>query len=288
MKKFAIITDSGCDLTQEMVEELGILVAPMCLNLHNKTYRHYSDYRELSKEDFYSSIRNGVIGQTAGVNPADAGDVIRARLDEGYDVLYLSFSSGMSGSYNSAHIAALEALESHPDARVEVVDTLCGSVGLGLLTYLAVKKQRDGATFDEVLQYVNGMKKNICHYFMVDDLQFISKTGRISHLKATVGAMLGVKPVFKLNDAGKVTDDIKVRGKKAGIQHMLKRVQEKCADASTFFVCHADVDEAANVIKGKLLEMFPKANVFVNCLGPILGNNTGPGTLGIIFCGAGR
>ena len=285
MRKFAIITDSGCDLTQHMVEELDINVAPMCLNLHNKSYRHFSDFRELSKEDFYTMIRKGESGQTAGVNPGDVEELFRSKLEQNMDVLYLSFSSGMSGSFNSACIAMREVTADYPDARVAVVDTLCGSVGLGLITYLAVKKQLSGASFDETLEYVNQIKNNICHYFMVDDLQFISKTGRISHLKATVGTMLGVKPVFKLNDAGRVTDDIKVRGKKAGIQHMLKRVQEKCFDKSTFFVCHADVENEANIIKDKLLEMFPQAQVFVNCLGPILGNNTGPGTLGIIFYG---
>ena len=288
MKNFIIMTDSGCDLTQRMVEDLGILVAPMCLNLHNHSYRHYPDFRELSKEDFYATIRKGESGQTAGANPADIEDMMLAKVEEGYNILYLSFSSGMSGSYNNACIAAREVLSQHPEARIEVIDTLSGSVGLGMLNCLAVYKQRSGANFDETLEYIQNIKLKICHYFMVDDLKFIGKTGRISHLKATVGTMLGVKPVFKLDDNGKVADDTKVRGKKAGIQHMLNRVKEKCSDLSTFFVCHADVEDEAIAIKEKLHIMFPGAQVFVNCLGPILGNNTGPGTLGIIFCGDAR
>lgn len=288
MRDYAILTDSGCDLTKDMVEEMDIGVAPMGLTLLDKAYRHYHDFRELSKEKFYSLIRSGNIGTTSGVNMQDVIDLMREKLQKGMDILYLSFSSGMSCSYQNACLAAEEMRDEFPDANIQVLDTKAGSVGLGMLAYLAAKKKAAGERLEQVVEYVMQQKDHICHYFMVEDLMYISKTGRISHLKATVGSMLGIKPIFILDDNGKVKDEIKVRGKKAGIKHILSKVQEKCTDASTFFICHADVENEANDLKAQVLKMYPTADVFVNCVGPILGNNTGPGALALIFCGSAR
>ena len=285
MRDFVIVTDSGCDMTQAMVEKLGVKVAPMGITIAEKTYRHFHDFRELSLKDFYEKIRGGQIGTTSGVNVHDATNTMKECLEKGLDILYLSFSSGMSCSYQSAVIAAEELRVEYPDANIQVIDTTTGSVGLAMITYLAAKRKQLGDNIHQVAEYVRNNCQNICSYFMVDDLKYIQKTGRISHLKATVGTMLGIKPIFKLNHAGKVFDDAKVRGKKAGVKHLLTRMKEKCTNHDVFFICHADVEDEANSLKLQVLEQYPNAEVHVNCVGPILGNNTGPGALALIFYG---
>lgn len=288
MAEYAIITDSGCDLSQEMVEDLGIGVAPMGFTLAEKAYRHFHDFRELSKTKFYEMIRAGEIGHTNAANIQDILDTMREKLKNGLDVLYLSFSSGMSCSYQNACIAAESARGEYPNARVEVVDSLTGSVGLGLLTFLSAQRKAAGEKMDQLIEWINAHKLNMCHFFVVDDLQFIQRSGRTSHLTAFVGTMLGIKPIFKLDNNGKISSDAKVRGKKAAVKHMLEMAKEKCTDIKTFFICHGDVDDEAESLKEKIVQMFPGAQVVVNAVGPILGTNVGPGALALIFYGSER
>ena len=285
MKDYAIITDSGCDLSQSMVENLNVGVAPMGFILAEKAYRHFHDFREMSKEMFYKLIRGGSVGHTNAANIQDIADAMKEKLKKGLDVLYLSFSSGMSCSYQNACIAADELREEYKDATIEVVDTKSGSVGLGLLTYLATKQKAAGAKMSELKEWIEAHKMNICHFFVVDDLQFIQRSGRTSHLSAFVGTILGIKPIFRLDNDGKIASDAKVRGKKAAVKHMLEKAKEKCNEIKTFFICHADVPDEAEELKQKILEEHPNAEVIVNCLSPVLGTNVGPGTIGLIFYG---
>jgi DegV family protein with EDD domain len=191
----------------------------------------------------------------------------------------------MSCSYQSAVTAANELREEFPDSEIHVIDTKAGSVGLGMLAYIAAKKQQTGEKLSQVVEYIKSSCQHVCHYFMVDDLKYIQKTGRTSHLSAFVGTMLNIKPIFKLDEDGKVKDDGKIRGKKSAIKHMLNRIKEKCTDAKTFFICHADVEEDAEELKEQIKNIHPDADVVVNCVGPILGNNVGPGALAVIFYG---
>lgn len=288
MRDYVIITDSGCDLPTQMVEELGVKVVPMGLTIAGKTYRHYHDYRELSSEKFYEMVRSGEIGTTSCVSIGDVEVEMEEHLKNGLDILYLSFSSGMSGSYQAAMTAADDMKEKYPDANITVVDTLCGCIGLGMITFLAVQKKREGNSLDGVAAYVESIKLNICHFFTVDDLNYIQKTGRISHITAFVGGILGVKPVFILDNDGKVFNDKKQRGRKAAIQYLADIADKKMTNRDYVFIVHADAEADAEILKNKVLEKNPNANVLVNQVGPILGNNTGPGALAIIFMGDNR
>ena len=171
---------------------------------------------------------------------------------------------------------------------IEVVDTLTGSVGLGLITYLAAKRKAAGEKMDELIVWIEEHKLNICHFFVVDDLNLIQRSGRTSHLTAFVGTILGIKPIFRLDDNGKVDSNAKVRGKKAAIRHMIDQAKKKCADIKTFFICHGDVDDEAEAFKKQVETEFPGAEVVVNCVGPMLGINVGPGALALIFMGSER
>lgn len=285
MKDFAIITDSGCDLSKEMVEELGVDVVPMKLLLDGVDYRHYHDFRELSMETFFSKLREGHIGQTSCVSTGDIMEAMIEKVKKGLDVLYLSFSSGMSGSYNSALLAANNVKEEYPDANIKVIDTKAGSVGLGMLTYLASKRKALGETLSQVSQFVSDHCQNICHYFMVEDLKFIHKTGRISTLGMIAGTAIGVRPIFKLSEEGKVALDAKVRGAKVALRHLAERVTSKCSDASKMFICHVDAKDSAEALSAKIKETYPDADITIGPVGPIIGNNTGPGAVAVIFYG---
>lgn len=288
MRDYVIITDSGCDLPTTMVEDLGIKVVPMGLTIDGQAYRHYHDYRELSSEKFYELIRSGKIGTTSCVSIGDVASTMDECLQAGADILYLSFSSGMSGAYQASMAAAEDMREKYPDAKIVVVDTLCGCIGLGMITYLAVLKKREGCTLEQVAQWAEDNKLNICHFFTVDDLKYIQKTGRISHLTAVVGGVLGIKPVFILDNDGRVYNDKKQRGRKAAIKYLAEVTNKKIKDNQFIFIVHADAESDALTLQNMLQQSHPETKIFVNQVGPILGNNTGPGALAVIFYGDNR
>lgn len=283
MKDFVIITDSACDLNADIVEANKIEVVPMNLELDGKSYKHYPDYREISSESIYSKLRDGIIGTTACVSVGDAEEAITSFVKKGFDVLYLAFSSGMSGSYNSARIAAENVQENYPDARIEVIDTKSGATGQGMLAYMAAKQKELGQGFEQVSQYVKDKMLHIAHYFTVDDLKYLKKSGRISTLSAVAGTVLNIKPIFKLSDEGKIAMKTKVRGAKASVQKLVDFAVNQCTSHDLFFICHAENKEGANNIVEKLKEFFPNAEYNICGIGPIIGNNTGPGTLGLFF-----
>lgn len=288
MKDYIIMTDSGCDLSHKLAEKMNVKIIPMGVTIQDKSYKHYSDCRELNIKDFYQKLRDGHMGSTSCVNIMDVMDTMKEYLDKNIDVLYLSFSSGMSGSYQASVLAARQLEEDYPDAKIIVVDTLSGSVGLGMLTYLAAKQKKNGKTIEEVKEYIENKALNICHYFMVSDLKYIQKSGRISATSAVVGGVLNIKPIFKLSNEGKVVISEKVRGIKAAIRQMIEKIEEKCTDKSIFFICHADANDYIELLKEKILEKFPQAEIYLSDVGPVIGNNTGPGTIAVIFEGSER
>ena len=185
----------------------------------------------------------------------------------------------MSGSYQAANIAAESLKEEYSDSKIIVVDTLSGSIGLGMLSYLAVK-YKDGHTIEETADYIRSICLNICHYFMVDDLKFIQKTGRVSKMSAIFGTALGIKPLFRLSDEGKVDLVDKIRGKKVGIRRLTALATEDCTKSDIFFICHADAFESAEQLSNGIKEKYPDAEVVIN--------QVGPGALAVIFYGANR
>lgn len=282
---YAIITDSGCDLTEKIVKELQVDVVPMKLMLDGVDYRHYHDFRELSMKEFYSKLREGHIGQTSCVSVGDAMETMKTNVKQGKSVLYLSFSSGMSGSYNSAKLAAQYIKEEYPNAKIEVIDTKSGSVGLGMIVYIASMCRKKGYTFEQVCKHISENCLNICHCFMVDDLRFLHKTGRISTIGMIAGTAIGVRPIFALDGVGKIKLDTKVRGSKTAIRTMVDKVVSKCTNSSQMFICHVDAEEGAKSLEFQIKEQFPEANITICPCGPIIGNNTGPGTIAVVFYG---
>ena len=187
MSEYVLITDSSADLSQEMVQELGVTVLPLSFTIQGKTYRNYPDNREMDLPLFYDMLRAGELATTSAVNVAEYTQAVEPILQEGKDVLILAFSSGLSSTYQASVLAAGELREKYPDRKIYTVDTLCASLGQGLLVYLAAQEQRKGKSIEEVRDWAEETKLHLCHQFTVDDLHFLKRGGRISATTAVGG-----------------------------------------------------------------------------------------------------
>lgn len=285
MRDFVIVTDSSGDLPVEIIKQYNIKVVPMAITVNGKTYKHYHDYREFSKEDYYNALRNEATGTTAGINIQDALDVMREIAKENKDILFLSLSSGLSGSYQNAVLASEELKEEYPDVKIEVVDTHSVCMGVGMLLVLAARAKEQGCSFEETLEITRNNINSIKHYFTVNDLSALQRSGRISHLTALAGSMLNIKPMLTIDRDGRVQSNGKVRGRKAAIKQLINNASNSVSDTSLFVVGHADAIEDANMIRENLMEMHPGCEVIISDVGPIIGIHVGIETLAIICMG---
>ena len=212
MSDYVIITDSSADLDQALVEQLDVRVVPLALTLGGKTYRDWPDRRELDPKDFYARLRAGEVATTSAINVADARAAIEPCFQAGQDVLFLAFSSGLSSTCQAATLAAGELMEEYPGRTCCVVDTLCASLGQGLLVYHTAMRKRAGASLAEAWDYAETTKLKLCHWFTVDDLHFLKRGGRISAATAMLGTMLSIKPVLHVDNDGHLISMSKARG----------------------------------------------------------------------------
>lgn len=279
MKPFTILTDSSADLTAEMKSELGIKIVPLTVQIDGE--KPISN-EELDIRYFYDCMKEGKRAKTAAVNPAVATEVMENEVLAGNDVLFLSFSSNLSSTYNISAIAAQDLSEKYPDSKIIVIDTLCESFGLALLVNLCVEQAREGKTIEEVAQFAEETKGNIAHWFTVDDLNHLRRGGRVSAAKAVVGTMLGIKPVLHMSDDGKLVPMFNARGRKASMKMLVDKTIENARDFEnqTIFINHSDSIEDAEKLKEMILEAGAK-DVRMGEIGPVVGAHCGRGTLAI-------
>ena len=290
MSEYVIVTDSSADLTAGMVEELGVEVLPLSFMVKGQTYRNYPDNREMDPGAFYAMLRAGEMATTAAVNVADYTSVLEPLLEQGKDVLVLAFSSGLSATYQSSVIAVEELRARFPERKIFTVDTLCASLGQGLLVYLAAKKQQAGASIEEVRDWAEGNKLHLCHWFTVDDLHFLKRGGRISAATAVVGSMLHIKPVLHVDDEGHLISMGKARGRGASLTALVDHMEETAIDPASqvVFISHGDCLADAEKVAGDVKKRFGVKEVVINHVGPVIGAHSGPGTLALFFLGSRR
>ena len=288
MADFKIITDSCCDFTEQMYKELDVAYAPLSVMYNGESHNNFSGEKEVKA--FYDELRGGVMATTAAANPEDWAKVMRPALEDGKDVLVLAFSSGLSTTYQSAVIAAEELKESFPERKIIVVDTLCASLGQGLLVYHVCAQRDQGATLEEAAKWVEDHKQNLCHWFTVDDLMHLKRGGRVSAATAMVGTMLQIKPVLHVDEEGHLVNVAKARGRKASIEALAKKVAELGSgfDNSTVFLSHGDCREDAELLIGILKEQYGVKEVLLSYVGSVIGSHAGPGTLALFFLGEHR
>lgn len=290
MSEYVLITDSSADLSQEMVQELGVTVLPLSFTIQGKTYRNYPDNREMDLPLFYDMLRAGELATTSAVNVAEYTQAVEPILQEGKDVLILAFSSGLSSTYQASVLAAGELREEYPDRKIYTVDTLCASLGQGLLVYLAAQEQRKGKSIEEVRDWAEETKLHLCHQFTVDDLHFLKRGGRISATTAVVGSMLQIKPVLHVDNEGHLINIGKARGRQASLKALVDKMEKTVTEEGrkTVFISHGDCRKDAVTVADMVRERFGTQDIRINFVGPVIGAHSGPGTLALFYLGTER
>jgi len=285
MNDFVILTDSSADLTAQLVEQLDIQVLPLSVTMEGRTFYNYPDNRDMDPHAFYDLLREGRMATTSAVNVAQYTDAIEPNLQAGRDVLVLAFSSGLSTTYNSGFIAAQELSEKYPERKIYVVDTLCASLGQGMLVYLAAQERAKGKSIEEVRDWAEENKLHIGHQFTVNDLHTLKRGGRISATTAVVGTMLAIKPVLYVDNEGHLINTGKVRGRTASLKALVDNMEKTVDDPAgqTIFISHGDCLEDAQAVADMVRERFGVKDFVINHVGPVIGAHTGPGVVALFY-----
>jgi len=288
MRDFVLMTDSCCDLSAAMADEMGLITLPLSVIQDGKEYHNYLDNRDLDPKMFYARLREGSMGSTSAANAEAFKNAMEPILKDGKDILCMSFSSALSTTYQSTVIAAKELEEVYSDSRIIVIDTLCASLGQGMLIWLADQQKKAGKSLEEVADYVRETIPHLCHFFTVDDLNHLKRGGRVSATTAIVGSMLQIKPILHVDDEGRLISIGKARGRKASIAALLNKIEELCIDFDHFFISHGDCLSEVEEMAAQIKERFGAKDVTINFVGPVIGNHSGPGTIALFFVGKHR
>lgn len=286
MSDYVIMTDNTSDLPAEYIEENHIPILYLSYVLEGK---NYGKEEQLPFSEFYQKMRAGSLPTTAQVNPEDAKEEFLKQLDQGKGVLHIAFSSGLSGSYNSARLAAEEIKEERPDARIVVVDSLCASLGEGLLVHKALQLQQQGKTMEEVVAWLEENKLHLCHMFTVDDLNHLYRGGRVSKATAILGTMINIKPLMHVDNEGHLIPLSKVRGRKKSLLALVDMMEERLGSYrdqnDIIFISHGDAKEDAQFLADHIKERFGMQTFLIDYVGATIGAHSGPGTIALFFLG---
>lgn len=290
MSDFVIITDSAADLSAELAAKAGVEVLPLSFTFGPDTYQNWPDCRDMSYAEFYRRLRGGEVATTSAVNMSQYMELIEPLLQAGKDVLVLGFSSALSATYQAATLAAEELREKYPQRKLYTVDTLCASMGQGLLVWLAAQHRAAGEDIDAVRDWVEANKLSICHQVTVDDLHFLKRGGRISATTAVVGTMLSIKPVLHVDDTGHLLNVAKARGRQGALKTLVDRMAEVVLDPGhqTVFLSHADCPEDAQAVADMVRARWGTQEIHIVSMGPVIGAHTGPGAVALFHLGKHR
>jgi len=287
MGDYILVSDATLDLPAEVIEENDIHVIPMGLIVDEVEYMHYPDERNLSVSEFYSKLKNGSVSHTSQITPAAFHEYFSEILKEGKDILYIAFSSGLSGTYNTSQLVISELAEEYPDRKIISIDSLCASIGEGLLVYLAAQQKKKGLTIEELRDWVEANKKTVRHWFTVKDLYYLKRGGRISSVEAFMGTALKIRPVLSTDDCGKLVVKSKVRGSKAELELLVGKLESEGIDTKnqTIIIGHGDNIEQARELEAIIREKELVKDIIISNIGPVIGTHTGPGMLALTFVG---
>lgn len=287
MDNYVIVSDSTLDLPAEYCEKLGVNVIPMEFTLDGKSYKHYVDERELSLSVFYSELSMGKLSTTSQINYKEFYNYFKSFFEQGKDIIYICFTSGLSGTYNTCLIAIADLAEKYPNRRIKVINSLCASIGEGVLVYNAAVKAQEGLDFDDLCAWIEENKTSVCHWFVVDDLEHLKRGGRISPVAATFGKALQIKPLLTVDFEGKLQTVSKIRGANKVFDTLVSRLVNdgRNTEEQTVIIGNADCIEDAERLKKLLLDNKLAKNVIIAGIGPIIGTHVGKGMLALAFLG---
>ncbi|MDD3122839.1 MAG: DegV family protein [Candidatus Izemoplasmatales bacterium] len=289
MRDYVIITDSCVDLPEKLAQELNLIVLPLKVTVEGKEYQNFLDEREIKIKDFYAILREHKKTSTAQAIPAEFIEIMTPFLKENKDILSISFSSSLSGTYNSAQIASKDLLKEFPGAVIECVDSLSASMGQGLLLTYAARLKQNGASLEEVKQFVLDTRLQLSHLFTVSDLGHLRRGGRLSAGMEILGTLLNVKPLLHVSKEGKLVVYEKARGRFKSLHSLVNRMVDtfdKSKD-QLVYISHGDSLEDAEFVKSLILEKLPvkEKNILVNPIGPVIGSHSGVDTIAIFYLG---
>ena len=284
---FEIITDSSANLSREMVKEIGVHVLSLSFFLGDTEHYGFSMEEDFDSAAFYGRLRNKEHVKTSLVNADRFEAVYEKILDEGKDVLAIIMSSGISGTYQSAKIAADNIREKYPERQIIVVDSLAASIGQGLLVYYAAQMKNEGKSLEETADWLYKNRLKMVHQFTVDDLFFLKRGGRLSGGVAIIGTVLQIKPVLHVDDEGHLITQEKMKGRKKSLNRIAELMKDNIINPEEQIVaiCHGDCIEDAEYLAKKVRELYPVKDIIINMLDPAVGAHSGPGTIALFYLG---
>ena len=286
MNNYIITTDTTTDLPEDYIKKHDLGIMSLTYTLEGTTY---SKDNPLDVKLFYEKMRKGSMPTTSQVNPENAKNIFLPYLKDGYDILHIAFSSGLSGSYNSTRIAAEELSEEFPDRKITIIDSLAASLGEGLLVHKAVMLKEQGADLDTVADWVEQNKLHIVHNFTVDDLFHLHRGGRVSKATAILGTMINVKPILHVHDEGHLIALSKVRGRKKSLQALVDSMEKQMgayrSQNDIVFISHGDSLADAQYVADLVKQRFGIESFLINYVGPTIGAHSGPGTIALFYMG---
>ncbi len=282
---YQLFCDSNCELWYTTVKELGLNVIRMPYTLEDQQELFYDLGEAHDFKSFFDKMRAGVVPKTQALNEFDYIEYFEPVLARGEDIYYITFSHQMSGTFNYMKSAIEQLKEKYPDREIRFKDTKMISLGSGMATYYGALKYKNGATMDELDTYLDEIIAHTAVYFMVDDLTYLYRGGRVSSATKFVGNLLGIKPILSVNEEGKILNVNKAKGGRKAISTLISYMKEKGAELNQYKVCvlHADCEEAANGFVEAIKAQFGDLDILMQPVGPVIGAHCGPGTLGLIF-----
>lgn len=282
-----LYSDSCSDLPETMATDLGVSIIPLTFTIDGGDY--LDDFgKSMSIKEFYTRVRKGSMPKTALINTQRYIDEFSKELDAGNEIIYLAFSSALSGSYQCSVTAVEELKEKYPNGKITTIDSKCASFGEGLFVYLVANKLKEGASYDELIKFATDLQPTICHFLTVDDLNHLARGGRASNVSAVVGSALKIKPVLHVDDEGRLLLLNKQRGRIKAMKELVRLMKES-ADPDTdqtVFISHGDCLDEAKQVGAMVMEAFPNVkNIEYSFIGPVVGAHAGPGTIALYCIG---
>lgn len=285
---YRIFTEATSDFPASFAEQLNVTVLPMGFTMEGKEYFYIPGRSDMPIETFFEKMRAGVPVTTAQVNAYTFFEAFEPVLKNGEDILYIGFSSKLSGSVQSGFSAAEELRAKYPERKIFVIDSCCASLGEGLLVYYAARKQ--DMAIEDLANWVEENKLRFIHWFTVEDLVYLKRGGRISGATAAIATILNIKPVMHVDNEGYLVAVEKVQGRKKSLRslfdRMVKTVDTKATD--TVFIGHCDSKADAEYVASLVHEAYPDMMVHIDDIGTSVGAHSGPGTIALFFIGSER
>ena len=281
MSKF--FCDTNSEIWYTKAEELGVNVIKMPYTLGNEMY-FYDLGKQTDCKAFFDAMRNGESAKTQALNMDEYIEYFEPVFASGEDIIYVTFSQSMSGTFNSMRLAIDRLKEKYPERKITVVDSGSISCGAGKMIEEAAKLHNSGASDEEVVAFIEKIKKKVPIYFTVSDLKYLVRGGRLSAVAGAVGTLLNLKPIIGVDENGNLTSLAKVNGRKKAIHTLVEKLTvDNFDDNHSIILLHADSEADVEIMKNLILQKYPSAKIEIQTVGPVVGAHCGPDTLGIVF-----